>query len=311
MTAAPAPRWVCAGAAVIRRLPAGRYRLMDWLCRRAPPPFLAAVETDLGPLRFVCDLRDKISREVCFTGRYERQETAIVGAVLRAGGTFIDIGANWGFFALLAAGRVGPAGRVVAFEPDPRLFRLLEANVAANGLTNVDAVLAAAAAGPGELALNGFDADAGNWGLTRVGLPTAGTTSIAARAVAVDAELDALGVGHADLVKLDVEGAEDLALDGMADGLKARRYARLLVELHPALLAERSVSADDVIGRLLNVGYRAWEVRHDAAFTRAASYAQRVDAASLLSPWAPGRPLGPWPHLLFAKGHPLPADGLR
>lgn len=292
------PLWHRLGAAVVPRLPAGRYRLMNWWASRPPAPFLAAA----GGVRFVCDLRDSTAREAFFTGRYEPQETAVVTAVLKPGQTFVDVGANWGYFTLLGAKAVGPAGRVVAVEPDPRLYALLNTNVAANRFGNVTPVLAAAAAGPGEVRLAGFDADAGNWGLTR--LDEGG--ALTARATSVDAELDALGVGPVDLLKMDIEGAEDVALDGMAAGLRSGRYARLLVELHPALLAARGSSGRAVVDKLTAAGYAAWEVRHDPAATRRAAYARALDPASVLARWDPARPLGDWPHLLFSRGEALP-----
>lgn len=307
VTSATAPLWVRGGAAVIPWLPAGRYRFMNWWCRRPPAgAFWTRAGTAVGRFRFVCDLRDGTAREVCFTGRYEPQETALVAAILRPGATFVDVGANWGYFTLLAAQAVGAGGRVVCLEPDPRLFALLEANVAGNGFANVRAVRVAAAADSGEVRLNGFDPAGGNWGLTRIGGADDGGATFSARTASVDTELDDAGIDRVDLLKMDIEGAEDAALAGMAVGLRAGRYARLLLELHPEYLDARGTSARSVVDMVLAAGYRAWEVRHDPTTTRRAAYESEPDPASLLTPWDPGRPLGPWPHLLFARDRPLP-----
>ena len=51
---------------------------------------------DFGACCFQCDLRDGIMREVCLTGRYEPQETALLQQILQPGMTFVDVGANWG-----------------------------------------------------------------------------------------------------------------------------------------------------------------------------------------------------------------------
>lgn len=298
-----APLWVRLGAAVVRRLPAGRYRAMNRLCRRPPPPFLTRLGAEIGGAAFVCDLRDGNAREVCFTGKYEAQETAIVLGVLRPGDTFIDVGANWGYFTLVAAAAVGATGRVVSVEPDPRLFEMLERNVAANAFAQVRAVRAAAGAAAGELTLTGFDAGGGNWGLSRVG--TGGGFTFTARALALDDELDALGVDRVALLKLDIEGAEALALKGMAAGLRSGRYERLLVELHPTLLPALGSSAEAVIDELLAAGYRAWEVKHDRETTRRAAYTRRPDPTTVLREWAGGA-VGAWPHFVFARQNPFP-----
>ena len=81
---------------------------------------------EVGGFTFECDLRDAISREVCFTGRYEPLETLLVQSTLRPGMTFVDVGANWGYFTLVASHLVGSSGLVVSLEPDPRLFQFFK-----------------------------------------------------------------------------------------------------------------------------------------------------------------------------------------
>src|SRR5438309_11327765 len=92
----PTPRWVRLAVPLLRRLPAGRYRIMEWLCRNRPAVFLARMPSAAGQFSFRCDLGDLIAREVCFTGCYEPQETTLVQTILRPGMTFVDVGANWG-----------------------------------------------------------------------------------------------------------------------------------------------------------------------------------------------------------------------
>lgn len=147
----PAPAWVRLAAVVIRHLPAARYRIMHRLCRQPPPSFLMSMPEDAGGYSFYCDLRDTISREVCFAGQYEPQETALVRSILRPGMSFVDIGANWGYFTLLAASLVGPDGIVLSLEPDPRLFPILQENLKRNHLDQVTALQVAAARDSGTL----------------------------------------------------------------------------------------------------------------------------------------------------------------
>src|SRR5262245_56459678 len=111
----PPPLWADWSAKVVRKLPLARYRLMNWLARRPVAPFMASIPGP-GQLRFECDLRNSLAREVFFTGQYEPQETVIVRSLLAPGETFVDVGAHWGYFSLLAAQRVGPTGRVIAIE---------------------------------------------------------------------------------------------------------------------------------------------------------------------------------------------------
>src|SRR5438309_4114648 len=70
---------------------------------------------------------------------FERQEQEFLLEFLGPGMTFIDIGAHHGLYSLLASKKVGPSGRVVAFEPSPREFRRLRWNLALNRCRRVRA----------------------------------------------------------------------------------------------------------------------------------------------------------------------------
>src|SRR4030088_2204048 len=114
VSAAPAQWWRATASTVIRRLPAGRYRASAMLARVAVRPFMARTPAMLGELTFQVDWDDRIARAFCLTGVYEPQETALLRALLRRGMTCVDVGANWGYFTLLAAQLAGVDGRGVA-----------------------------------------------------------------------------------------------------------------------------------------------------------------------------------------------------
>ncbi len=135
------PVWASLSATMIRRLPLGRYRVMNWLCRGSRARFVAGFPgSDLG-LRFECDLRNALAREVFFTGCYEPPATMLIRQLVNRGGTFVDVGAHWGYFSLMMAEHVGSRGRVVAVEADPRIYAILERNVGLNDLPQVRLVL--------------------------------------------------------------------------------------------------------------------------------------------------------------------------
>jgi FkbM family methyltransferase len=291
------PLWVSAATTVLRQLPAGRYRAASWLSRRPGRPFVARLPVSLGGLRFRCDLQDAIAREVCFTGRYEPQETALLLALLPPGGTFLDVGANWGYFTLVGAVRIGPSGRVVGLEPDPRLFSVLVANLRLNRLDHALALPLAAAASPGLAVLRGYDEAGGNRGLSRIvdsgpaGDFTVSTTDL-------DSLADRIGLERADVVKIDVEGAERQVLEGMRRGLRARVYRHILLELHPTLAGPGELAS--AVNLLRNAGYTGWAIDHSPAGARRAAYRRHLVPADLLRPMGDGRlPDDPWPHMLW------------
>jgi FkbM family methyltransferase len=257
--------------------------------------FTSRLAGDAGGARFACDMGDQISREVCLTGLYEPPVTRVVQRHLRPRGTLVDVGANWGYFSLLAAPAVGPEGTVFALEPDPRQFEALTRNVSANGFRQVAPLQAAASAEEGRLSLVGYDEGQANRGVSRVAGPSAPGRRFDVRAMSVD--LLTAACPRVDVVKIDVEGAEDAVLDGMCDGLSARRYRALVLELHPDLLRAKGADPASCVARLRDHGYRGWTIDLGPdAYRRALNPA--VDVDSLLRPldcW----PDTPWPHLLW------------
>jgi FkbM family methyltransferase len=295
----PAPLWVSWSASAIRRLPFGRYHLANALAKYARRPFLARMPDDLGSAAFICDLHDTISREVCFTGRYEPQETQLAMGLLRPGMIAVDVGANWGYFSLVCAHAVGSSGRVIALEPDPRIHAMLAGNVAANGLSQVEVLKLAAGAGAGHLSFVGFDEQQGNWGLSRAAR-TLEAADFECATASLDDLLDTKGAETIDLVKIDIEGAEAEAIRGMADGLRRHRYRYVLLECHPAELAGLGASVEECLEPFRRAGYKGWHIDHSLAMHRRAG-AGAVPVADLLAPIdATKLAADPWPHLLWA-----------
>ena len=300
------PLWLRPAIAVVRRLPIGRYWLLHRLRRLVRRSFVARLAPDLGGFRFHCDLRDSVAGEACFTGRYEPQETQVCAHILRPGSAFVDVGANWGYFSLVAAGLVGAAGRVVALEPEPRLFERLSSNVAMNLLRAVRPLQLAAGAGPGSLTFASFDAEGDNWGTSHAVAPTVAADFHCATA-ALDDVLDTEGVDGVQLVKIDVEGGEVDVLAGMHRGLAGGRYRYVLLECHPELLASRGIDARVCVDRLTDAGYRIWLIDHSAR-VHARAAASRLPLSEMMRPYARAETLPTWPHLLAAApGVPDPS----
>ena len=299
-----APAWVGAAASVIRRLPRGRYRATNWVGGYQTDPFWARMPDDLGPLWFRCDLRDRMMREVCFTGRYEPQETALLQLLLRAGMTFVDVGANWGYFSLAAARMVGPTGRVVSVEADPRACRTLRANVSRNILDAVAVLEMAASDRSGTLQLQEYEADAsdsGSYGVAATTTVAAGGRAFTVAARTLDDALDEAGVGRIDVLKMDIEGGEARALSGLRRRFAEHGIDRILLEVHPNHLRDQGSSAEAVVGELRAQGFGVYAIDHSPSAARRVG-AGRLDVRAALAPLTDVNNLGPWPHLLCELG---------
>jgi len=136
-----APGWLRAVGVFLRGLPRGRYPLMNRMARFGPGhAFAAEFPFESRRIRFWCDLRNSLAREVFFLGHYEAQETLLLPALLSKGATCVDVGAHRGYFSLIAAARVGASGRVIAVEADPRVFATLQRTLSLNPGLAVEAV---------------------------------------------------------------------------------------------------------------------------------------------------------------------------
>lgn len=141
---------------------------------------------------------------------------------LAPGGVFLDIGANVGFFSLLAARVVGARGAVHAIEPVPSNVRQIKVNAAANKFDNISVVEAAASSASGTTTLL-LAEHPGGAVVASAGAPPDPAGSVEVRTVTVDDLVKSGALRPPTLVKIDVEGAEVEALEGMVDTLHEHR----------------------------------------------------------------------------------------
>ena len=114
-------------------------RLKDWelVCEKGLFPL--SIEWFYGTtMEFSCP--SQIVRQIYVYGSYQPNEFALLDRILAPGMTLVDVGANDGLFTIAGAHKVGPAGKVLAFEPSEREFQILNRNIALNKLDNVVAI---------------------------------------------------------------------------------------------------------------------------------------------------------------------------
>lgn len=173
--------------------------------------------------------RNDAGSDMLFEGTYEVAERAFMRRLLTPGMTVIDVGANAGVYALSAAKLVGPAGRVIAFEPSPRERARLGAHLRLNAVKNV--TVEPAAIGNLDTDVDLFVVDDVQTGCNSLRpLQADRTRTIRVPMWRLDNYLAQHGVGHVDFVKMDVEGGERDALRG-AEQLFQRDRPVLLCEI--------------------------------------------------------------------------------
>ena len=221
-----------------------------------PPDRYAVVRLDKG-FRMKLDLADPEQLKVYFYGHYhERYEADLVQRLLSGDEVFWDVGANVGYFTLVAATALNHRGRIVAFEPGKNAYARLTENLALNPWRNIQAFPLAVTDREGEAVLHlaGDIADssanlyqaATNPGRLR-GLPDGGPGPLSSRKSIYPLP---------DLIKLDAEGAELAVLKG-AQKLIAESPPLWLMEMEEKNLRAAGASKAAVVQFLTGCGYRA------------------------------------------------------
>jgi FkbM family methyltransferase len=230
-----------------------RYRSTAKLAR-AGGHLVADVRTPGGAL-YVHLLDLGVGRPL-YTGlQYEPEESTFLERSLKPGMTVIDVGANVGYMALLAAKTVGAGGTVIAIEPDPGNAELLTANVERNGYRNVLIQRCAVGSEPGTAQLYRSAWNMGNHRLN----PGAGGQAIAHEAIAVPVRtVDAIvadnRLSRVDVIKMDVEGYEPGVLGGMTSTL-ARFKPVILTEFWPYGMRDAGFDPEGFLDRCIRAGY--------------------------------------------------------
>lgn len=190
-------------------------------------------------------------------GTWEAEETAFVRRMLKAGDVVVDVGANIGWFTLVARGCVGPTGRVHAFEPQQRIFKYLARTIDENRMLGEVLPYRIALAdtwGTCDLTWNPTSANMGHAWLARDG-DAGGLGSVTTGVLD-----DIIGDGRVDFMKVDAEGAEALVLAG-AGRILRRCRPTVLMEVVPKFLERVSGTGPEAIFEsFAAAGYVAHEV---------------------------------------------------
>ncbi len=232
------------------------------------PPYDVEVES----LRMRCHVRDNYSeKKFAFTPwRLDLREREFLVEALPPDGVFVDIGANVGIYTLTAAAHMGERGRILAFEPNPpmcgRLCFNLDAtrrdraewprvDVVSEGVSDREGTFSLRLA-PENMGESSIVAGADGSG------PVANSEMIEIRCRPLAEVLGEKGIERVDVLKIDIEGAEDLALCPFLEAAAAGILPRLIIIENSDDLWKR-----DLRGMLVNRGYREqWSSRSNSVY---------------------------------------------
>jgi FkbM family methyltransferase len=194
--------------------------------------------------------------------RWAEPELRYLDQLLGPRATFIDCGANIGAYSMCAASIVGPHGKVVAVEPSEVSFRRLRANVDLNGFTQVVTVKKAISDAEGIARLYHADGGPVSFSLVR----DADEESEEVETTTIDDLVDELRLERVDAIKLDIEGAEILALRGGGETITKFKPTIIFELSSPG--ARRLASAQSVPSLLAGHGYGLYRFRSDPILRR-------------------------------------------
>ncbi len=238
------------------------------LIRIRPAPLASLLKRVLGNSRIVVSTQQgrfwidpasslgvPLSRDGC----YEPGMQKTIEKFLSPGDTFMDLGANEGYFTVIGAKRCGPRGRVVAIEPQKRLLPVIAENLRINGVDWANVVNVAVTDSEGIATIHlASDINTGSSGLHRSTKYRLPTQQVAARTLAQ--VLDEEQLAYVDLMKVDIEGFEYEALLGSPDVFRKRRVKALALELHPTILANRKKDTSLINKMLEEYNYRMTDI---------------------------------------------------
>ncbi len=280
-------------AKVVDRLPrwARRHKVVRLLLSVSPASRIQEVRFN-GRARLLADVRDPFPRAYLLSGQFEPEFFAIAGPFLRAGGVFVDAGANFGFcsFGLIAHLDL-PPGQVE--------YHLIEAN-----RDLCDLLRRSASLHPAERLLVTFGCVTDTPGVSRLHVVPSqlgasyvaddGTQEVAN--VVLDEYVRTHAITRVDLLKLDVEGLEPSVLRGAARSLQAGVVSAVYVEVSSSNLARQGFDPEDVLGPLRSANY-------ELLYVKEVDFRRLARRAAVTTVTVNGRALRVAPVGVFPSGH--------
>jgi len=174
----------------------------------------------------------------------------------REGMVVVDLGANVGYFTMVAAKLVGNSGKVYAFEPEPSNFELLLRNIKLNGYTNVVPINKAVSnrEGPGELFISNHRTSE-----SQIFKRENGSEIVPIESTSLDIFFNDRD-HHIDVIKMDIEGAEELALHGMSSVLKNNQHIKIITEFNPETLEKAGSSPKEYLTIFIELGFKLYRI---------------------------------------------------
>ncbi len=195
--------------------------------------------------------RDCMAQELLFEGIHEPYTTLLFKELVKERMTVVDIGANIGYFSLLAAGLVGDNGRVFSFEPEPQNYAVLVKNLEANGFKNATALCMAVSDITGKSQMFIDENDSGSHSLIKTRQHCTTTVDV----TSLDDFFKRANC-PVDVIKIDASGAEMNILSGMSEVIRANADLKIFIEFWLPGLESVGVTPHEYWDKLVQSGFK-------------------------------------------------------
>lgn len=242
---------------------------------------------------------DPASRSAYFLGFYERETTLwTIDFIKKTKPSVVfDVGANFGYFMYLCTTEsIKPT--IYSFEPDPYNQEWLKRNIELNSLKqSVKVIEKAVSSKNSRVSFIPSSPEDGKTLWSRIdSSKDSGESTIEVDAISLDAFCLENSIDSVDLVKIDIEGAEGFAIEGMKNGLRDKIYKNILLEVHPYALSEEH-SPSNLVKVFTDNGYAAYQFKQSYNNVNvdkqsetyklewSEKYLEKVDPSSNMSDW--------------------------
>ena len=216
----------------------------------------------------------KASMGQLISGVYEPLMTEHIKNEIRKGDVVLDLGANIGYYTLVFAKLVGEDGKVFAFEPDPDNFAMLKKNVELNGYKNIFLIQKAVSNKNGKARLYLCEENKADHRICNL---NDGRKSIEIESVRLDDFFKKYD-GKIAFIKMDIQGAEGEALQGMQNLLKKNENVKIVAEFWPVGLKGFGVEPESFLGMLLKYGFTIYDMNEEKKKIRQITVAELLGA---------------------------------
>lgn len=221
------------------------------------------------------DTRDhSLTPHIILDGNWEDWITKVFRGLVREGMKVMDIGANIGWYSLIAAELMGPKGRLTAFEANPEMADILYRNIMVNGYADRATVVPKAVYSESKpLEFMVYEHYKGSSSIFSTDESAAVYNDelkhITVQSTSLD---DFLPAGSTlDFIKIDAEGAEPFVFKGARRTLQENRDIIIMMEFSPTILAASYGSAHSFIEDIHGLGFDIWRIANDSSLVRSSS----------------------------------------